>query len=280
VLQLKLVSLPRGAPRAPVRAVQDGRRIRTVLTFGVDLASQDRRTAGCLVRWHDRPVVVEVMRPLSDDAIVRGARDPEVGATAIDAPFGWPRAFVDAVAQYGLGHPFPEPDGNLWLRVTDRVVKAAVRRPLSVSSDRIAYPAVRAARLLSLLGPTRPACRDGSDGVIEVYPAAALAAWEIKPGRYKGPDGPDARRSLLSALAQALPGLDVGDQGPALVETDHAIDALIAALVARAHMLGQVRRPTEAQAKDAAVEGWIWLPDRPARFLLGASQQGCQLSGW
>ena len=75
VLQLKLVSLPRGAPRAPVRAVQDGRRIRTVLTFGVDLASQDRRSAGCLVRWHDRPVVVEVMRPLSDDAIVRWARD-------------------------------------------------------------------------------------------------------------------------------------------------------------------------------------------------------------
>lgn len=57
-------------------------------------------------------------------------------------------------------------------------------------------------------------------------------------------------------------------------------EALIAALVARAHMLGQVRWPTEAQAKEAAVEGWIWLPDRPARFLLGASQQGCQLSGW
>jgi Protein of unknown function (DUF429) len=162
-----------------------------------------------------------------------------------------------------------------WLRATDRVVMAAIRRrPLSVSSDRIAYPAVRAARLLARLGPSRPAWRDGSDRVIEVYPAAALAAWEIEPGRYKQPDGLEARRSLLSALVQALPGLDVGDQGPALVATDHAIDALIAALVARAHMLGQVRRPTEAEAKDAAVEGWIWLPDRPARFLLGTSQLG------
>jgi len=248
-----------------------------VLTFGIDLASQDRLTAGCLVRWHDRPVVVEVMSPpLSDDDIVRRKRDPEVGVTAIDAPFGWPRAFVDAVAQYGLGRAFPEPTGDdLWLRVTDHVIWDAIGRPpLSVSGDRIAYPAVRAARLLSRLGPSRPASRNGSDGVIEVYPAAALAAWEIKPGRYKGPGGLEARRSLLSSLVRALPGLDVGGHGPAFVETDHAIDALIAALVARAHILGQVRQPTEAQANDAAVEGWIWLPDRPIRFLLGLSEQG------
>ena len=246
-----------------------------MLTFGVDLASQDRRTAGCLVRWHDRPVVVEVMHPLSDDTIVRWARDPEVGVTAIDAPFGWPRAFVDAVAQYGLGRPFPDAGTDLWLRGTDRAVWAAVRRrPLSVSGDRIAYPAVRAARLLSRLGPGRPAHRNGSDRVIEVYPAAALAAWEIEPGRYKQRDGLEARCALLSALVEALPGLDVGEHYPALVATDHAIDAMIAALVARAYLLGQVCRRTEAQAKDAAVEGWIWLPDRPARFLLGAGQYG------
>ena len=36
---------PPGVPRAPVRADQDGGRIRTVLTFGVDLASQDRLAA-------------------------------------------------------------------------------------------------------------------------------------------------------------------------------------------------------------------------------------------
>ena len=196
-----------------------------MLTFGVDLASQDRLTAGCLVDWLDRPLVVEVMHPLSDEVIVRWARDPEVGVTAIDAPFGWPHAFVDALAKYGLGQPFPEPIGNLWLRS-------------------------------------------------EVYPAAALAVWQIASGRYKRPDGVEARRALLRALVEALPGLDVGDHGPTLVATDHAIDALIAALVGRAHMLGQVRRPTDAQAKDAAVEGWIWLPDRPARFLLGTNWEG------
>src|ERR1035437_8340389 len=36
---------PPGVPRAPGRADQDGGRIRTVLTFGVDLASQDRLAA-------------------------------------------------------------------------------------------------------------------------------------------------------------------------------------------------------------------------------------------
>jgi hypothetical protein len=232
-----------------------------VLTFDVDLASKDRLTAGCLVDWQDAPLVVEVLRPLPDDAIVRWARDPAVAATAIDAPFGWPSAFVDAVAEYGRGGPFPDnaddlwlrTADDLWLRTTDRVVWAAVgRRPLSVSSDRIAYPAARAARLLSRLGPGRPARQDGSDRVIEVYPAGALASWEIDPGRYKQPDGLEVRRSLVSALVEALPGLDVGEFGAVLVATDHAMDALIAALV----------------------EGWIWLPDRPIRHLLGAGHPG------
>jgi len=242
-----------------------------MLTFGVDLASKDQLTAGCLVEWQDGPLVVEVLRPLSDDAIVRWAHDPAVGTTAIDAPFGWPSAFVDAVAEYGRGGPFPDKGDDLWLRGTDRAVWAAVgRRPLSVSSDRIAYPAARAARLLSRLGPGRPARRDGSDQVIEVYPAGALASWGIDAGRYKQSDGLEVRRSLLSALVEALPGLDVGEHGAVLVATDHAIDALVSALMARAHMLGQVRGPTGAQATEAAIEGWIWLPDRPARHLLGA----------
>lgn len=248
--------------------------MKAVLTLGVDLASQDRRTAGCLVSWRDGPVVIDVMHPLSDDAIVRWARDDDVSVTAIDAPFGWPRAFADAVALYGLGHPFPEPSGDLWLRLTDRVVMKSIgRRPLSVSSDRIAYPAVRAARLLSRLGPGRPARRDGSDAVIEVYPAAALSEWEIEAGRYKQPEGVEARRLLLSALVQALPGLVLGEHAAALVATDHAIDALIAALVARAYGLGHVRRPMPAEEESAALEGWIWLPDRPARLMVEANPQ-------
>jgi predicted nuclease with RNAse H fold len=239
-----------------------------MLTFGVDLASKDGLTAGCLVSWEDRPVVVNVMRPLSDDSIVRWSRDPSVAATAIDAPFGWPSSFANAIATYDLGRPFPEPSGeDLWLRVTDRVVQKTFRRPLSVSSDKIAYPAVRAARLLSRLGPNPPARRDGLDGVIEVYPAAALAKWMIDPGRYKRPDGLEARRTLLAALVEKLPGLDVGGFGSTLVATDHAIDALVASLVARAYLLRQVQWPDEAQAEAAAVEGWIWLPDRPAHFL-------------
>lgn len=228
--------LPRPDPDRRLLEWED----RRVITFGVDLASQDRSTAGCLIEWSDRPRVVEVVRPLSDDSIVRLAGDAAVAVTAIDAPLGWPAAFVRSVAAYGMGGPFPDPGEDLWLRATDRIVWAAVgRRPLSVSSDRIAYPAVRAARLLSRLGPGRPARRDGSDGIIEVYPAGALAAWGIDPGRYKRPDAVDVRRSLLTALVEALPGLELRGQEPILVATDHALDALVATLVAQAHAIGQ-----------------------------------------
>ena len=49
-----------------------------------------------------------------------------MAVTAIDAPLGWPAAFVRSVSAYGLGGPFPDPGEDLWLRATDRVVWAAV----------------------------------------------------------------------------------------------------------------------------------------------------------
>ncbi len=203
-----------------------------------------------------------------------------MAVTAIDAPLGWPAGFVQSLAAYGAGGPFPDPGEDLWLRATDRVVWAAVgRRPLSVSSDRIAYPAVRAARLLSRLGPGRPACRDGSDGIIEVYPVGALAAWGIDPGRYKRPDALDVRRNLLTALMEALPELDLGGREGVLVATDHALDALVAALVARAHAIGQARPPSGHEADLAATEGWIWLPDRPIGLLTRSDRSDGRRAG-
>jgi predicted nuclease with RNAse H fold len=238
-------------------------------TFGIDLASQPALTAGCLIDWRDRPLVIDVIRPLTDDAIVRLARDPLVSVTAIDAPFGWPRVFVDAVHRYDQGEPFSEEPGDLWLRRTDRhVLKTTRRRPLSVSGDRIAYPAVRAARLLTRLGPGRPARRDGSDRVIEVYPAAAMMKWGVVPGRYKPRDAVEVRRTLADTLVAALPGLDLGAHRETLAATDHAIDALIAAFVARAFALGQAGRFDEKEVGSAAAEGWIWLPDHPIAALL------------
>jgi predicted nuclease with RNAse H fold len=240
----------------------------SVRTFGVDLASRDSLTAGSVVEWDPEPSVVEVRLPLSDDAIVGLATGPKTVVTAIDAPFGWPRDFAAAVHGYDAGGPF-QVDGSLWLRETDRrIVSTTGRRPLSVYSDRIAYPAVRAARLLTRLGGDVPAARDGRDNVIEVYPAAAMIAWGIAPGRYKRPDALKARVALLESFEALLPGLDVQGHHDVLVATDHAIDALVAALVGRAFSLGQVAAIPTSVREAASVEGWIWVPDRPLGALV------------
>ena len=88
------------------------------------------------------------------------------GMVAIDAPFGWPVPFVEAVERHRAGLPFGDaPSRSLRLRTTEQSIEG--RPPLSVSSDRIATVAFRAARLLDALGGVR---RDGQDRVIEVYP--------------------------------------------------------------------------------------------------------------
>jgi predicted nuclease with RNAse H fold len=233
-------------------------------TLGIDLAAGDERTALCLVTWSGGPPRLDRLVPagVSDSLIVELGRDVDV--VAIDAPFGWPIPFVDAVKSYGAGRPWPpeRPDG-LWFRRTDLIVQAAPggRPPLSVSSDRIARPAERAARLLTLLGaPTGPVARDGADGVIEVYPAGALRQWRLDPHGYKDPKATDVRRRLRDVLL-ARTGLRTDQpQFEALAAADHPLDALLASLVGRAFGLGATALPKGDLLADAQREGWIHMP--------------------
>jgi len=126
-------------------------------TLGVDLASADANTAACVLDWSAGVPRVDQLEPgaVGDQLIVDLGRDADV--IAIDAPFGWPVAFAALVAAYAAGSPWPDerPDpAALWFRETDRAAMrtAGGRPPLSVSSDRIARPAERAARLLTLMG--------------------------------------------------------------------------------------------------------------------------------
>lgn len=115
-------------------------------------------------------------QPLGDAAIFDLART--VDLIAIDAPLGWPSAFVLAVSGHAAGAPWPDMGMRaLRYRATDLHVQHQTGiSPLSVSSDRIGIVAFRAARLLAMLRPGDPA-RDGSRGVLGVYPAAALKRW-------------------------------------------------------------------------------------------------------
>lgn len=122
----------------------------TSVTLGIDLAAQPASTAACVLAWEAGTVaIVNLGVGVTDADIERLARDAEV--TAIDAPFGWPVDFTTAVAGYAAGGPWRSAASDrLQLRETDRRVRAiTLRRPLSVSADKIAVPAMRAAGLLT-----------------------------------------------------------------------------------------------------------------------------------
>lgn len=71
-------------------------------SLGVDLAAADPTTAACLVAWEVRPSI-EHLRPggVNDDDLLSLARAANV--TGIDAPFGWPTAFAEAVVAQPSG---------------------------------------------------------------------------------------------------------------------------------------------------------------------------------
>lgn len=141
------------------------------VTMGIDLASQPQNTAVCLLAWpsRGRPQILTLVRgrsdegsPLSDEWLsatacgLRREHPGEVTKVGIDDPFGWPVPFLDALAGHRRGPNWPlpieGPTAELRFRETDRMVHDLpfVRRwPLSVSSERIAIPAMRCAAILA-----------------------------------------------------------------------------------------------------------------------------------
>jgi hypothetical protein len=189
----------------------------------------------------------------------------------IDAPLGWPLAFVRAVADLGAWPLVEEVEPvALVRRRTDRWIHTQTGKvPLSVSTDRIAYPAMRAARLLRRLQAATgtPVDRTGMTGpVAEVYPDTAVTQFGLRPAgtrraSYKAAGGAAAREQMLDRLAELAPWLALSEpQRQACVETDDHFDALIAALATRAVELGETHPPPAEVAGAAAVEGWIHLP--------------------
>ncbi len=250
-------------------------------TIGIDLASQPKRTAACVIDWTASPPQVRWSeKDLTDQVLLELMLHPHVSRVGIDAPFGWPQPFVTALTQHDSTGTWPlEPDDyeaqrELVLRSTDRVVRDGLGpQPLSVSTDRISFAAMRCARLLSALAAAgHPVDRAGSGKVIEVYPAAALRCWGISPskeptdpGGYKGKGvSASARRSaLVSRLVdQARGSLDIStDLRDQCREDDDKLDALLCALVARAADTNRVQ-PAPTEAGVARTEGWIVLPNQ------------------
>jgi hypothetical protein len=263
----------------------------TTLTMGVDLAAKPAKTAVCILRWGDgKPTVVMLARgkdqdgtPLDDKWIstrAAGLRNDhgEITKVGIDDPFGWPVEFLDAMTAYRSGPNWPttidEPRDQFCLRETDRFILGHTgKRPLSVSTNLIAIPAMRCATLLTDIARHRgvdAVARGGSGLCCEVYPDPALRHWTggsvawTDGKSYKGPTNSEKRRALLRVLTDDFP---IADPQGALEQVeleDDYLDALICALVARAAELGQTYLPEKGEQSDLAeVEGWIHLPSGP-----------------
>ena len=239
-----------------------------MLTVGIDMASQAERTAACRLQWREgRATILEIRSRVSDDELkdlIQGPAD-KIG---IDVPLGWPTAFVEAVSRHSVGQPFGTACVHeLAYRATDRqLADRGHGWPLSVSADRLAYPAMRAARLLGAID------RSGEGTVVEVYPALALHVWGLPHRTYKGRVNRGRLEELLTVLRGRAPWLIVtGDQWNRLVNDDNAADALITSLVARAAALGMCDPIPPEQMDSARREGWIAVPPADSLGRLGAA---------
>lgn len=238
-------------------------------TAGLDLASQDKQSALAQISWSDGAAVLEgVWLGVGNDAIVAVAQD--VRLLGIDCPVGWPRAFTDLLIAARSSTVAADAGADdtarraLAYRRTDHVVRERTGRwPLSVSADRIGYPAMRCAGLLARLADAGlPVVRSGLDSAIaEVYPAAALRIWGCRTAGYKA--DPGARAALVEELSSRAGWLDWGSHRPACVVSADVFDAVVCALVAGAVVLGRSRPPVLPEDRALAdEEGWIHLPDR------------------
>lgn len=142
------------------------------------------------------------------------------------------------------------------------MVVAQTRRPLSVSTDKLGVTAMRCAHLLQRWSAGETIDRSGRGRFVEVYPAAALQRWGLKPDGYKR-GGQAVLRARLRDLLDAAPSIVLENDAEELCgASDDAFDALLAALIARAVDLGLSDPPSRRQQQIAAEEGWIHLPLR------------------
>ncbi len=227
-------------------------------TLGIDLASQPSNTASCLLAWRDSIPTVAKLEPRCDDALL-DALVMESDAVGVDAPFGWPKSFCEAVAAWTLAEWNDQLRDRLTLRLTDRWVTEKIGlHPLRVSADRIAIPAMRA---MALLHRHRVTDRSGplSGKFFEVYPAASLKIWSLtQKSSYKGnkPNAPENRRKILTGLSKRFHT----NFPPDIADDDNTLDALIAALTAHSAKAGQTFQPSPTQVKTTHSEGWIHIP--------------------
>lgn len=238
------------------------------MTFvGIDLAADVKRTGLAVLREGAGSVVVDHVRIGATDEDLIGAIK-SADRVGVDVPFGWPESFVSVIEAHSKGSlEAPPSTGSEWrrnlaLRATDKAVHQRTGlTPLSVSTDRIAYPALRWAGIEARLRDLGThVSRDGAGDVCEVYPAAALKCWGLPYRGYKGAKNSAQRSVLVDSLSSKLQWLNWDGYRDLCEADDNALDAVVAALVAREVDGGRCEAPPADLGEVAQREGWIWLP--------------------
>lgn len=233
-------------------------------TIGIDVASQPRDSAACVVTWHaNRAEIVQVVAGVGDERTLELISFGGAERVALDVPLGWPNTFVEQLTRHHRGDPWHELEDpkqkSFTHRATDHWIHDQVGLwPLSVSTDRIAYPAMRMARVLGRLDRVD---RSGAAQVVEVYPAAALKRWGLDARLYKRLVGRPALVRLVENLRRETPWLIAdGPVWECIGQDDNQFDALICALIARAVARGLCEEIPPQHREVARIEGWIHLP--------------------
>lgn len=234
--------------------------------LGIDLAADPQRTGLAVLGGETANTLEHVHTGAEDQALFEAIRTAD--KAGVDVPLGWPVPFVEVVQAHARGAlKAPSSTGPAWrrdlaMRATDREVhRRTGQTPLSVSTDRIAHPALRWAGIEARLREASvDVSRDGSGAICEVYPAAALRCWSLAYRGYKGAKNAAARKDLVGSVSSAFPVLDWNGFRTLCEVDDHALDAVIAALVAREVAGGRCDPPPPELRDVARREGWIWLP--------------------
>lgn len=239
-------------------------------TWGLDLSTEPRKSAAVAVRWSPTGAeVIDIRTPLTAPTVAALIDQHRDSHWAVDVPFGWPDRFVKLMTVRHNG-PLPAdhlPDEGEWKvwrtgrvarRVTDQFLydhESINTRPLPASFDKLGATAAMWALIEGRLAAEGVAVdRSGVTGTIcETYPTAALRSWG-----WKAKGKPDEQ--VLSELIQKL------EFGPELkhhLVKDDVCDAVVCAVVARAHQLGRTLKPDAGQLDAAQREGWIHVCTEP-----------------
>ena len=238
--------------------------------IGIDCATDGTKAGLALGHWtteHLQLISVEKgTRDLTQQVLklLSQTEDQDI-LLAMDAPLGWPVDLGTSLANHQAGDPIFPPANTLFRRETDCFIKKHFnKQSLDVGADRIARTAHAALHLLQVIRqksgksfPFRlqPKITNHS-GVIEVYPAATLIAYQMPNQGYKSAGLQEHSQKRQQIIDHLKDHMTFQCPTQVMIDSADALDAAICVLAGADFLNGHCYPPQDPQS--AAKESWIW----------------------